>query len=67
MLVMVRRCIVRVLLLLAMVASMRVMTGVVHTVVSYSIIARQRAAEAWVPPERTALDGRRTVRGENWD
>jgi hypothetical protein len=66
MLLMVRRCIVRVVLL-AVVASMRVMTRIVHTEVSYSIVARQRVADAWVPPERTALDGRRAKGGKNWN
>ena len=54
-------------LLLAVVASMRVMARVVHTVVFYPIVACQRVSDAWVPPEQTALDGRRAVRRENWD
>ncbi|GAW26562.1 putative MYB DNA-binding domain-containing protein [Rosellinia necatrix] len=32
---------------------------------SYSIVARQRVLDTWVPPERTALNGRRTLNGEN--
>lgn len=32
----------------------------------YSVVARQCVSDAWVPPERTALDGRRTLYGENW-
>lgn len=28
---------------------------------SYAIVARQRVLDTWVPPERTALNGRRTL------
>ncbi|GAW22385.1 hypothetical protein ANO14919_119220 [Xylariales sp. No.14919] len=31
----------------------------------YSIVARQRVLETWVPPERTALNGRRTLNRKN--
>lgn len=60
-LLMVRRRIIWVLRL-AVVASISVMTRIIHTVVSDSVVSSQRVADAWVPPERTALDGRRTVR-----
>lgn len=49
---------------LALLARMRLLGRVVDIVVrSYSVIARQRVSDAWVPPERTALDGRRALRG----
>lgn len=52
-------------LVLVLLARMRVLRGVVDIVVwSYSIVARQRVSDAWVPPERTALDGRRTLDGK---
>jgi hypothetical protein len=38
---------------------------VVHIVVPDSIVARQRVSDAWVPPEPTALDGRRSLDGKN--
>lgn len=52
-------------LMLALLARMRLLARVVHIVVPYSISARQRASETWVPPERTALNGRRTLDGKN--
>jgi hypothetical protein len=48
-------------LLLALLARMRFLGGIVDIVVPYSIVARQRASDTWVPPERTALDGRRAL------
>lgn len=55
---------------LALVARMRLLGRIVDIVVrSYSIVARQRVFDTWVPPERTALDGRRTLDGKylsNW-
>ena len=55
-------CVVRLVLL----ARMRVLWGVIDIVVrSYSVVARQRASDTWVPPERTALAGRRALNGEN--
>jgi hypothetical protein len=61
---MVVMCVVGVLSLILL-ARMRVLRRVVDIVVrSYSIIARQRVSNAWVPPERTALDGRRTLDGK---
>lgn len=51
---------------LALLARMRLLGRVVDIVVwPYSVIARQRVSDAWVPPERTALDGRRTLRRKN--
>ena len=45
---------------------MRLLCGVIDIVVrSYSVIARQRVSDAWVPPERAALAGRRVLNGEN--
>lgn len=52
-------------LLLALLACMRALASVVHIVIPYSIVSRQRASDTWVPPERTALDGRRSLDGEN--
>lgn len=53
-------------LALALLARMRLLGRVVDIVVwPYSVIARQRVSDAWVPPERTALDGRRALRGKN--
>lgn len=51
---------------LALLARVRLLGRVVDIVVwPYSVIARQRVSDAWVPPERTALDGRRALRGKN--
>jgi len=47
-------------------ARMRVLWRVIDIVVrSYSVVARQRASDTWVPPERTALAGRRALNGKN--
>ncbi|KAK2062430.1 hypothetical protein LY76DRAFT_602515 [Colletotrichum caudatum] len=54
------RCVIT-MLLLTLVARMRLGCRIVDIVVPYSVVARQRASDAWVPPERTALDGRRTM------
>lgn len=62
--VMVRGRLVRVLLLVLL-ARMRLLCRVVDIVVSDAIVARQRASDAWVPPERAALDGRRTLDRKN--
>ena len=64
MLVMMRRRPVCVLLL-GLLARMRLLGRVVDIVVPDAIVARQRASDAWVPPERAALDGRRTLDGKN--
>lgn len=48
-------------LLLSLLARMRLLGRVVDIVVPDAIVARQRASDAWVPPERAALDGRRTL------
>lgn len=51
---------------LALFARMRLLRGVIDIVVRpYSIVARQCAFDAWVPPERTALDGRRSLYRKN--
>lgn len=51
---------------LVLVARMRVLCGIVDIVVRcYSVVARQCASNAWVPPERTALAGRRALNGKN--
>ena len=51
---------------LVLLARMRVLWGVIDIVVrSYSVVARQRASDAWVPPERTALAGRRALNRKN--
>jgi hypothetical protein len=60
----VRRRVVCVLLL-TLLARMRLLCGIIDIVVPYSVVARQRASDTWVPPERTALDGRRTLNGKN--
>jgi len=52
-------------LLLVLLARMRILGRVIDIVVSYTIVARQCASDAWVPPERTALDGRRALNGKN--
>ncbi len=47
-------------------ARMRVLCRVIDIVVrSYSVVARQRGSDTWVPPERTALAGRRALNGKN--
>lgn len=52
---------------LALLGRMRLLGGVIDMVIRpYSVVARQCVSNAWVPPERTALDGRRTLYGENW-
>lgn len=60
----VRRCLVSVLLLILL-ARMRLLGRVIDIVVSYTVVARQCASDAWIPPERTALDGRRALDGKN--
>lgn len=51
---------------LALLARMRVLGRVIDIVIrSYSIVARQRASPAWVPPERAALAGRRNLDRKN--
>lgn len=50
---------------LPLVARGRYVTRVVHIVGSCSIVVRQRAFSAWIPPERAALNGRRPVYGNN--
>jgi hypothetical protein len=50
---------------LALLARMRLLGRIIDIVVPYSVVARQRASDTWVPPERTALDGRRTLNGKN--
>lgn len=51
---------------LALLARMRLLWGVIDIVVRpYSIVARQCAFDTWVPPERTALDGRRSLYRKN--
>ncbi len=46
-------------------ARMRVLWRVIDIIRSYSVVARQRASDTWVPPERTALAGRRALNGKN--
>jgi len=47
---------------LGLFARMRLLWCVVDIVIwSYTVVARQRASNAWVPPERTALAGRRAL------
>jgi hypothetical protein len=61
-------CLVRVwmMVMLALLARMRVLWRVIDIVVrSYSVVARQRVSDAWGPPERTALAGRRVLYGKN--
>lgn len=55
-----------VLLLVTLIDLMRVLCRVIDIVVPYPVMARQRASNAWVPPERTALDGRRNLKRKNW-
>jgi hypothetical protein len=51
---------------LGLLARMRLLRRVVDIVIwSYTVVARQRASNTWVPPERTALAGRRTLNGNN--
>jgi hypothetical protein len=38
---------------------------IVDMVVSDSVVARQCVVDTWVPPEQTALDGRRILTGNN--
>lgn len=52
-------------LLLGLLARMRLLGRVVDIVVPDAIVARQRASDAWVPPERAALDGRRRLDRKN--
>ena len=49
---------------LALLARLRVLARIIH-IVPYSIVSRQRASDTWVPPERTALDGRRKLDRKN--
>ncbi len=49
---------------LPLVSRGRELTRVVH-IVSVSIVVRQRGLDAWIPPERSALNGRRSVDGNN--
>ena len=57
---------VRVMVMLALLDRMRVLWRVIDIVVrSYSVVARQRVSDAWGPPERTALAGRRVLYGKN--
>lgn len=49
---------------LPLVSRRRELTRVVH-IVSMSIVIRQRGLDAWIPPERSALNGRRSVDGNN--
>lgn len=54
-------------LMLALLARMRFLWRVTDIVVrSYSVVARHRVSDTWVPPERTALDGRRYLNRKNW-
>jgi hypothetical protein len=51
---------------LALLPRMRLLRSVIDIVIwSYTVIARQRASDAWVPPERTALAGRRALNRNN--
>lgn len=50
------------MLLLTLLARMRLLCRVIDIVVPYSVVARQCASNTWVPPERTALDGRRALK-----
>jgi hypothetical protein len=51
---------------LALLPRMRLLRSVIDIVIwSYTVVARQRASDAWVPPERTALAGRRTLNRNN--
>lgn len=61
-------CLVRIwmVVMLALLARMRVLWRVIDIVVRpYSVVARQRVSDAWGPPERTALAGRRILYGKN--
>lgn len=53
------------MLSMALLDRTRHLARVVHIVVPDSIVARQRVSNAWVPPEPTALDGRRSLDREN--
>ncbi|KAK6822924.1 hypothetical protein PG987_014469 [Apiospora arundinis] len=54
------------LVLLLLLARMCILWRVTDIVVRpYSVVARQRVSDTWVPPERTALDGRRALNGKN--
>lgn len=51
---------------LALLARMRLLWRIVDIVVRcYTVVARQCASDTWVPPERTALAGRRALNGKN--
>jgi hypothetical protein len=51
---------------LALLARMRLLRRVVDIVIwSHTVVARQRASNTWVPPERAALAGRRTLNRKN--
>lgn len=53
--------------LMALLGRMRVLCRVTDIVVPYPVVARQRVSETSVPPERTALDGRRALGRKNWN
>jgi hypothetical protein len=47
---------------LGLLPRMRLLWRIVDIVIgSHTVVARQRASNTWVPPERTALAGRRTL------
>jgi hypothetical protein len=50
---------------LGLLGRMRLLRRVVDMVISYTVVVRQRASTTWVPPERTALAGRRTLNRNN--
>jgi hypothetical protein len=53
-------------LTMLLLARLRVLGRVIDIVVwPYSVVARQRVSYTWVPPERAALAGRRTLKGKN--
>jgi hypothetical protein len=51
---------------LGLLPRMRLLRRVVDIVIwSHTVVARQRASNTWVPPERTALAGRRILNRDN--
>lgn len=51
---------------LVLFARMRTLRRIVDMIVrTYTIVARQRVVDAWSPPERTALNGRRNLNSES--
>ena len=51
---------------LGLLARMRLLWRVLDIVIwSNTVVARQRASDTWVPPERTALAGRRALNRNN--